>query len=241
MNAEGIAYMAAKKKRSLKRLVLHMRANLLTSEASAQARRDLDDVLIACVNAVIEHFDFAGLSDLAGDEAVNKVITLLKFSSDAGVGVQCYPAILDQLLSSAGITQGELLKTYLTDILVPLIDPLRTLLIGLGISIVEGSIKSFCSVVTRLFVSKVVGKKPAETKIPDIATFGCGCSECRGLEYFLQNGPMASLEIHDIQRVRTHAETGLQTVEAKKWGVEWRTVRGTRPLKLHVSGFVFCV
>lgn len=241
MNNEGIAYMATKKKGSLKRLVLHMRANLLTSEAPAQARRDLDDVLMACVNAVIEHFDFAGLSDLAGDEAVNRVITLLKFSSDAGVGVQCYPAVLGQLLSSAGISQGELHKTYLTGILVPLIDPLRTLLIGLGVSIKEGPIKYFCSVVTRLFISKVVGKKPAETKIPDIATFGCGCSECRRLKYFLQNGPTASLDIHDIQRVRAHAETRLQAVEAKKWGVEWRTVRGTRPLKLHVSGFVFGV
>ncbi|KAK0225575.1 hypothetical protein IW262DRAFT_1456677 [Armillaria fumosa] len=237
MDAEGIAYMSTKKKGSLKRLVLHMRTNLLTSEASTQARRDLDDVLITCVRAVIEHFDFAGLSDVSGDEAVNKVIALLKFSFDAGVGVQCYPAVLNELLSSAGITQpeGGLLKTYLTDILVPLINPLRTVLNSVGISITEGPIKSFCSVVTRLFVSKVVGKKRAETKIPDITTFGCGCPECGRIKYFLQSGPTVSLDIHDLQRIRIHAETKLQAVKARKWGVEWRTVRGTRPLKLHIS------
>ncbi|KAK0195078.1 hypothetical protein F5146DRAFT_1172862 [Armillaria mellea] len=235
MNAESIAYMAAKREGSLKRLVLHMRANLLTSEAPVQARRDLDDILMACVSAVIERFDFAGLLDLAGDEAVNRVIASLKFSFDAGVGVHCYPTVLEQLLSSAGVTQGELLKTYLTDILVPVIDPLRTVLTSLGISIKEGPIRSFCSVVTRLFVSKVVGKKPANTIIPDIGTFGCDCSECGRIEYFLQNGPTVSLDIHDLQRVRIHAERKLQAVEAKKWGVEWRTVRGTRPLKLHIS------
>ncbi|KAK0505101.1 hypothetical protein EDD18DRAFT_1343925 [Armillaria luteobubalina] len=237
MDAEGITYMATKKKGSLKRLVLHMRTNLLTSEAPAEARRDLDDVLIACVSAVIEHFDFAGLSDVSGNEAIDKVIALLKFSFDAGVGVHFYPAVLYQLLSSAGITQpeGELLKTYLTDILVPLIDPLRTVLNNVGISITEGPIKSFCSVVTRLFVSKVVGKKPVETKIPDITTFGCGCPECARIMDFLQSGPTVSLVIHDLQRVRIHAEKKLQAVEAKKWGVEWRTVRGTRRLKLHIS------
>ncbi|KAK0476747.1 hypothetical protein IW261DRAFT_1489878 [Armillaria novae-zelandiae] len=235
MDAEGIAYMAVKKKGSLKRLIVHMHTNLLTPEASTQTRRDLDDVLTACVSAVIKHFDFAGLSDVSGDEAVNKVIAFLKFSFDAGVGVHCYPAILDQLLSSAGITQGELHRTYLTDVLVLLIDPLRTVLIDLGISMTEGPIKSFCSVVTRLFVSKVVGKKPAETKIPDITTFGCGCPECGRIKDFLQSGPTVSLDIHELQRVRIHAETKLQAVGAKKWGVEWRTVRGTLPQKLRIS------
>ncbi|KAK0213159.1 hypothetical protein DFS33DRAFT_101040 [Desarmillaria ectypa] len=241
MKAECITYMAAKRKVSVKRLVLHMCANLLTPVAGSQAKRDLADVLTACVSAVIEQFDFAGMSDLASDEAVNKVIALLKFCYDAGVSVHSYPAVLDQLLSSAGTTQGQLLKPYLTDVLVPLIDPLRTLLIGLSVSIKEGAIKSFFSVVMRLFVSRVVGKKPSETKIPHTATFGCGFSECGCIKYFLQNGPTISFDIHDVKRVRTHAETRLRASEAKKWGVEWRTMGGTRPLILHASTFVLDV
>ncbi|KAK0455536.1 uncharacterized protein EV420DRAFT_1554158 [Desarmillaria tabescens] len=235
MNAEGIAYMAEKKKASLKRLALNMHANLLTPEAAAPARRDLDEVLMACASAVIEHFDFASLADLASEEAVNKAIALLKFCFDSGVGVNSYPAILDQLLSSAGITRAQLLKPYLTGVLVPLIGPLRTLLIGFGISIKEGPIKTFFSVVTRLFVSTVVGKKPSGTEIPDATTFGCGCSECERTKYFLHNGPTVSFDIHDVQRVRAHVEKRLQVFEAKKWSVEWGTVRGTRPLILRIS------
>ncbi|KAG7446596.1 uncharacterized protein BT62DRAFT_932033 [Guyanagaster necrorhizus] len=165
MDAEGIAYMAAKKKASVKRLVLHMHAELLSPEAIAQAKQDLDELFMTCVSTVIERFDFAGLSDLTGDGAVNKVIALLKFSFDAGVGIHSYHIVLNQLFSCAGITRGQLLETYLTDILVPFVDLLRTLFAVLGVSIKEGPIKFFCSVVTRLFVSKSCWKKACRDKI----------------------------------------------------------------------------
>lgn len=195
------------------------------------------DLITLCVNGVIHIFDFEDLKSLTPHESTVKVIGLMRFCFEAGVGPITYPTVLDQLLVRA---QDSEYQSNLVNILCPLISRLRTFLVKReGVAWTTSPAAQFCAAVLKAFVATIVGQKPAHEDIPArLKTLGCGCSDCKSLATFFCSGRGPSHNVCATQKIRTHVELELKKVNASSLGVETSTVKVKSPHTLVVSVLV---
>lgn len=102
----------------------------------------------------------------------------------------------------------------------------------------KGALRDFVSLTFHLYVTKLLGPKPAEQVTEgEINRVGCGCDHCKILVNGLGNAS-PKISIAKAKPARTHLERQLVSSNASLWGLTWTTSTAGVPHQLEVCPFL---